>query len=157
MFEKLKQFRKRTYGERKRATIIISVSLMLVITFVWGTAILPRMFTSNDQADMRAETVTPFNTLAEDLGIIWGDFQSGMGIVGEMFTDMLGNQEEGVPVDAPASEGVLDIGTRGEVFEDPLTGEPIIDAVPDETGAPSGEADPLTPQNEAIPTQQESF
>lgn len=152
MLEKIKQFRKRTYGERKRATIIISVSLMLVITFVWGTAILPRMFTAGDQTDMRAESITPFKTLSEDLGVVWGDFQSGMSVVGEMFTDILGGQEEIVPTHVP--DGVIDFGTRGEVPEAiPIDGQ-TTDAGSGDTRPPGSEADPLRPEKETPPTEE---
>jgi len=141
MFDKLKQFRKKPYGERKRATITISLSLTLIVAFVWGTVFFPRILTRHDGAEMLAESVSPFRTLSEDLSIIWGDFQGGVGAFGEVFTEILVPPEENAPAPAPS---VLDIGARGEIPEETVEGEiaPETEASADQESlaAPAAEA-----------------
>src|SRR5690606_7887795 len=77
--------------------------------------------------------VTPFATLSEDVGLIWGDIQAGIDELGEGLSHLMGKEEalgsdEGLVED----EGALEMSPRGEVGTDP---EQVIEPAESEEGS----------------------
>lgn len=133
MWDRIEKMRKKSFAERKRATFFISVGVTALIAFVWGTAVLPRTLTLQGDESTRADAVTPFATLSEDVGLIWGDIQAGIDELGEGLSHLMGKEEalgsdEGLVED----EGALEMSPRGEVGTD---AEQVIEPAESEEGS----------------------
>jgi hypothetical protein len=113
LLENIKKMRKKSYADRQRATLIVSVSLTVVIVFVWSTLILPKtLAVSSERESSRADMVTPLKTLSEDIGIIFGDIQKGatqLGVEIERIFDGAGDSKIDILEEATTLPG-----SRGE-------------------------------------------
>lgn len=100
LLDRIEEMRKKSYGERRRTTFLISFSLTAIIAFVWATVILPQTLTLDEAESSRAATASPFKTLAEDVGIVFGDIQTGVDDLGTQFNRLWnsskGDQQEEV-------------------------------------------------------------
>ncbi|MEX0933561.1 MAG: hypothetical protein WDZ74_02280 [Candidatus Paceibacterota bacterium] len=105
LVDRIKKMREKSYGERRRTTFLISFSCTAIIAFVWGTVVLPQTLTLEETESSRATTVSPFKTLTEDVGIIFGDIQVGVDELGKEFNRLWSSDagEEQEEVMVPAS------------------------------------------------------
>lgn len=104
LLDRIEEMRKKSYGERRRTTFLVSFSLTAVIALVWGTVILPQTLTLDEVESSRATTASPFKTLADDVGIVFGDIQVGVDQLGKEFGRLWGGvgakKEEEAPMPA---------------------------------------------------------
>lgn len=105
LLDRIEEMRKKSYGERRRTTFLVSFSLTAVIALVWGTVILPQTLTLQEVESSRATTASPFKTLAEDVGMVLGDIQTGVGELGNEFNRLWSSskKEQQEDVALPAS------------------------------------------------------
>jgi hypothetical protein len=114
LLDRIKKMRKKSYAERQRTTLILSVCTTAVIAFVWGTLILPQTLTINETEVSRAETATPLKTLSEDAGIIFGDIRKGINHLGSVIGEAFSGEDEFV---IESEEEINTFGgSRGEVL-----------------------------------------
>ena len=105
LLNRIEEMRKKSYDERRRTTFLVSLSLTAVIAFVWGTVVLPQTLTLQEAESSRATTASPFKTLTEDVGILFGDIQIGIDELGTEVNRLWnsGENEQQENVVAPTS------------------------------------------------------
>jgi hypothetical protein len=137
LISRIEKMRKKSYAERQRATLFVSVFLTALIAFVWGTVILPQTLATNKTETSRADTITPLKTLSEDVGIIVGDIRRGIDQLGLVISETFGGEDEPF-VEVENEVGVPPLGSRGE---NPLAEEESAYEVFGESDIDLGETD----------------
>lgn len=112
LLDRIEKMRKKSYAERQRVTLVVSVCTTALIAFVWGTVILPQTLTIGEAEASRADTATPLKTLSEDMSIILGDIQKGVSQLGSEIERTFGGEEESVP--GIQEDSGLPLSPRGE-------------------------------------------
>lgn len=143
MLDKIEKMRKKSRAERQRMTVFLSIGITAVVALIWGTAILPRVFTLNNSENSRADATSPFKVFTESLGFIADDARKGWTDVMDVFQgsdaeNESADESESDPTNGSVQNSLLEKGLLDEDFSraDGSEAEPEADLVEKEDVEP---------------------
>lgn len=121
MLDRIERMRKKSRAERQRTTVFLSIGITAIIALVWGTVILPRVFTLNNRDSSRADASSPFKVFMESLGFIADDAKKGWTEVIDVFqgdnTEVENlDEKESDLTNGSVQKNLLEKGLPGEDF-----------------------------------------